>query len=129
MKALVNNSSQSLLALAKFAGAIIAALALLFGAVDWLDSRYVSDRVFLIHKAELDREARRTEEKLVQLFEAQERERERDLNIIYKAIKDASATALIVRRDILLIRGRANLSPEEEAELDIIETKLRDLNL
>lgn len=129
MRISLNNSNQSLLALAKFAAAILAILAVLFGTVEWLDSRYVSDRIFLIHKAELDRENRRTEEMLVQLFEAQESEREKDLNLIYKAIKDAAATALIVRRDILLTRGRSNLSSEELAELEIIETKLRDLNL
>lgn len=129
-KTVVNNNQNSeILGLAKYAGALVALLALLFGGLQWLDSRYVDQRLFVMYQQQTERERHSDNQKLVELFEAVETERERDLNLLYRAIRDASMTGLVVRRDILISRGRQNLTPEETAELEILELKLADMQL
>lgn len=129
-KTVVNNNQNSeILGLAKYAGALVALLALLFGGLQWLDSRYVDQRLFVMYQQQAERERHSDNLKLVELFEAVETERERDLNLLYRAIRDASMTGLVVRRDILISRGRRNLTPEETAELEILELKLADMQL
>lgn len=113
--------------LAKYAGVLVAFLALLFGVVQWFDARYVDQRVFTLYQDTVIQERNRNEERLADIFESIERERERDLVMLHRAIRDASMSGLIIRRDILLSRGRHTLSPEEKTELDILETKLKDI--
>lgn len=113
--------------LAKYAGVLVAFLALLFGVVQWFDARYVDQRIFTLYQETVVQERNRNEERLADIFESIERERERDLVMLHRAIRDASMSGLIIRRDILLARGRHTLSPEEKTELDILETKLKDI--
>lgn len=108
---------------------VVGLVVVLLGTVEWLDKRYHRVEMFDVYKEYAENEIIKTEEKIVQVIESMQREKDRDLNQIFKAIKDASATALIIRRDTLLARGRQNLSPEDLAELDVLETKLRDLNI
>lgn len=127
MKKEVTIKTQEFLNITKYMGALMAVFALLFGAVQWIDSRYVDQRIFEMFQEQRDMQRSVDSERLVQVFEAMEKERDRDLIMIYRAIRDASMAGLIVRRDILLSRGRDNLSEQEKAELEILEVRLRDL--
>lgn len=127
MKKEVTIRTQEFLNITKYMGALMAVFALLFGAVQWIDSRYVDQRIFEMFQEQRDMQRSVDSERLVQVFEAMEKERDRDLIMIYRAIRDASMAGLIVRRDILLSRGRDNLSEQEKAELEILEVRLRDL--
>ena len=51
-----------------------------------------------------------------------------EFNRVYPALNDGPALPLIVRRDILLARGDS-LTSHERAELNILETKLDELNI
>lgn len=118
---------QEIQSLAKYAGVLLAFLSLLFGAVQWLDTRYVDKQVFNIYQQSQSDQRTQSEQRLAAIFESLERERERDMVMLHRAIRDASMAGLVIRRDILLARGRNNLSTEEKAELEILETKLRDI--
>lgn len=127
VKTKLNNDSRSLLALARHGGVLVGLLALLFGGLQWLDSRYVDQRLFEANVAQQQREQAAAERNLVQLFESMELERERDMVMIYRAIRDASITGLVIRRDTLLARGRENLTPGELAELEVLQARLSDI--
>lgn len=129
MKKEVIISTQEFLNITKYFGALMAVFALLFGAVQWVDNRYVDQRIFEMFQDQKDSQRLADSERLVQVFEAMEKERDRDLIMIYRAIRDASMAGLTVRRDILISRGRDNLSEQEKAELEILEVRLRDLTI
>lgn len=48
-------------------------------------------------------------------------------NLLRQDVNDAKAFSLVVRRDIL--NSRISLDPAEEAELRVINSKLRELNI
>lgn len=123
----IKEKKEELQSLAKYAGVLISFLALLFGAVQWLDTRYVDKPVFEMYQKNNEDRKLHDEQRLASIFESLERERERDIVMLHRSIRDASMAGLVIRRDILLTRGRSNLSPEELAELEILETKLRDI--
>ena len=114
-------------ALIKLGGGLISTLALLAGMFVFLDDRYVNEDMYAAQMETTARELRDIEEKTVELIGTIEEEREKTNNEMLKAIKDASALPLIVQRDILLARGE--LTPAEQAELNVLRTKLRELNI
>lgn len=118
---------QEIQSLAKYAGVLLAFLSLLFGAVQWFDARYVDNQLFDMYQQTVTDQKSQDEQRLASIFESLERERERDMVMLHRAIRDASMSGLVIRRDILLARGRNNLTSEEKAELEILETKLRDI--
>lgn len=129
MKNITTVTVSDIKAMGRLLATVVGLVVVLLGTVEWLDKRYHRVEMFDVYREYAESEIIKTEEKIVQVIESMQRERDRDLNQIFKAIKDASATALIIRRDTLLARGRQNLSPEDLAELDVLETKLRDLNI
>lgn len=126
MKRVTLSNKNDLLNLAKVAGAFIALLTFVFGGVQWLDNRYVDFRGFEAYQKSIDNRRVQDEQRLVSIFEAMERERERDLTTVYRGIREAGTIALQVRRDVLLSRGREALTSGERAELEIIERRLAD---
>jgi len=114
-------------ALIKLGGGLISTLALLAGMFVFLDDRYVNEDMYAAQMETTARELQDIEEKTVELIGTIEEEREKTNNEMLKAIKDASALPLIVQRDILLARGE--LTPAEQAELNVLRTKLRELNI
>ena len=127
MKTKLTNLQPEMINLLKYAGVILTLLTVSFGSIQWLDSRYIDRRIYDLHIQQIDQERIENEQKLVRLIESIERERERDFNMVYGAIREAALVGLIVRRDILMTRGRELLTPEQRAELDIIETKIREM--
>lgn len=125
MKKLTEN--KNLIELVKFCGLVIGLLAFIFGVGQWIDARYVDQRIFAMYQQQQQAEKSANEQRLVSLFMSIEKERERDLSLLFRSIKDASMMGLRVRRDILITRGRDNLTSEERAELDILETRLREI--
>ncbi len=123
----IDEKKQEIKSLAKYASVLIAFLALLFGTVQWFDARYVDKSIFALYQEIQAQEKQRDEQRLASIFESIERERERDMVMLHRAIRDASMSGLVIRRDILLARGRNNLTSQEHAELEILETKLRDI--
>jgi hypothetical protein len=128
MKKITTVKTQELIDLTKYFGALVGFFALLFASIQWIDSRFVDQRIFEVFQEQRDSQRSADAERLVQLFEALEKERERDLIAIYRAIRDAGMSGLVVRRDILISRGRDNLTDQEKAELEILELRLRDLS-
>lgn len=120
-------SRNDILELAKFGGLLVTLLGVLIGAITWTDNRYVSNRIFDIYLIQSASELNRTEEDVVRLIEALEVERERDFNVLSLGIRNASLVGLVFRRDILLARGRNNLTSDEIAELELIEIKMREI--
>lgn len=94
----------------------------------YIDNRYVHDDIFAIHETASANAIESIDTKTAQLISAMQASSQQDLNLVYKAIKDASALPLIVRRDTLLARGSI-LSNQERDELNILETKLDELNI
>lgn len=123
----MEKSTMDLASLIKLGVVIIGLLATLAGAFLYLNSTYVTKEVYNIHVEQNTKDMTKLEEKTVELIEAIEEDRERDQNEIMKAIKDSTAIPLVVRRDILLARG--NLSPQDQAELNVLNQKLQELNV
>ena len=115
--------SVSLKALVRYAAMAFTLMGVLAASFTWLDERYVNEDMFEQHIKDVSD----LEEKTAKLIELIEEDREKDKNEVLKAVKDAQAFPLMVRRDILLSRSR--LTPEERAELEVLNTKLRELNV
>jgi hypothetical protein len=109
-------------------GLIIAILGTVAGGFVFIDDNYVSKEVYDIYVERTALDLQQLENKTAQLLEAVQTTNQQEFNRVYKAIKDGTALPLIVRRDILLARGDG-LTPEERAELSILETKLDELNI
>lgn len=122
------NSVLTVKSLGAIAGIIVTVLSAVAGAFTYVDNTYVSKEVYAIHVTENDEDLRELDEKTAGVITALQTQNQQEFNRVYKAIKDGTALPLIVRRDILLARGQ-NLSPEERAELTILETKLDELNI
>lgn len=108
-------------------GALLTFLGFLAAIFLYLDSTYVRGDIYLSDKLHYEQEMTRLEDTTARLIEAIEDDRERDQNELKKAIKDSSALPLVVRRDILLARGQ--LSDEDQAELNVLNQKLQELNV
>ena len=93
-----------------------------------IDNRYVNEDIYKIHIEQSNKDLTEMEKKTAQLIVNMQNQSEIDLNRVYKAIKDASALPLIVRRDVLLARS-STLSSVERDELAILNTKLDELNI
>lgn len=126
-KATPQMHNNEVLGLAKFGGLLVTLLAVLAGIITWADNRYVSQRLFDIYQVQATADLIRTEEDVVRLIEALERERQRDFNVLSLGLRNASLVGIVIRRDILLARGRNNLTQDELAELDIIEVKMKEI--
>jgi hypothetical protein len=113
----------SLKTLVKYAAAIFALMGGLATGFNWLDDRYVNEDMYEQHIKDIQS----LEEKTAKLIELIEEDREKDKNEVLKAVKDAQAFPLMVRRDILT--SRETLSPQEKAELEVLNLKLRELNI
>lgn len=127
IKKTINNANTEIVDLARYGSILLASVAMLFGAVEWFDSRYVDQDIFDVYRTQQEQEKQQAEQNLVQLFESMEQERAQDMVVIYRAIRDASITGLVIRRDTLLARGKPNLTPGEQAELEVLEAKLADI--
>jgi len=116
----------------KMLGAIVGVVLAILGgfgsAFVFVDGRYVNEDVYEIHVEQNEEDLEKMDEKTAQLLVAMQSQNEQELNLIYKAIKDASALPLIVRRDMLQARGNT-LTPVERDELAILNTKLDELNI
>lgn len=113
--------------LLKIGGGLFSLLLAVAGIFVYLNTTYVSKEVYNIHVTQSQKDMTTLETKTVRLIEAVEEDRERDQNEIMKAIKDSTALPLIVRRDVLLAQG--DLSPHEQAELNVLNQKLQELNV
>lgn len=109
-------------------GVVLAILSAVAGGFVFVDGRYVNEDVYALHVEQNEEDLERMDAKTAQLIIAMQSQNEQDLNRVYKAIKDASALPLIVRRDMLQARGNS-LSPVEKDELAILNTKLGELNI
>ena len=109
-------------------GVVLALLGGLGSAFVFVDGRYVNEDVYAIHIEQNNEDLTRMDAKTAQLIVNMQNQSKQDLNLIYKAIKDASALPLIVRRDMLQARGNT-LTPVERDELAILNTKLDELNI
>lgn len=123
-----DDSKLTVKSLGAVGGLILAVLGAVASGFVFIDDHYVSQEVFDAHVTNNAQDLVQMDQKTAILFQAMETHNEQEFNRIYKAIKDGTALPLIVRRDILLARGD-NLSPEERAELTILETKLDELNI
>lgn len=94
----------------------------------FIDGRYVNEEIYDLHVIQNDEDLAEMDEKTALLISAMQNQSEQDLNRVYKAIKDASALPLIVRRDLLQARS-STLTPVERDELAILNTKLDELNI
>lgn len=109
-------------------GVVLAILGSLASGFAFIDSRYVNEDIYKIHLDQNEEDLTEMGEKTAQLIVNMQNQNEQDLNRVYKAIKDASALPLIVRRDVLLARS-STLSAVERDELAILNTKLDELNI
>lgn len=109
-------------------GVVLAILGSLASGFAFIDSRYVNEDVYTIHIKQNNKDLTEMEKKTAQLIVNMQNQSEIDLNRVYKAIKDASALPLTVRRDVLLARS-STLSSVERDELAILNTKLNELNI
>ena len=123
----MENSRMDFWSLIKMGGALLTFLGFLAAIFLYLDSTYVRGDIYLSDKLHYEQEMTRLEDTTARLIEAIEDDRERDQNELKKAIKDSSALPLVVRRDILLARGK--LSDEDQAELNVLNQKLQELNV
>ncbi len=94
----------------------------------WIDGRYVDEEIYNIHIEAEDKAFKQIDSKTATLIQSIQTQNIQEFNRVYKAIKDGTALPLIVRRDILLTRGDS-LTSNERAELNILETKLDELNI
>ena len=113
--------------LVKIGGSLMTLLFAIAGIFVYLNTTYVSKEIYNIHVTQSQKDVTTLETKTARLIEAIEEDRERDQNEIMKAIKDSTATTLIVRRDVLLAQG--DLDPHERAELNVLNQKLQELNV
>lgn len=109
-------------------GVVLAILGALASSFAFIDGRYVNEDIYKIHVDQAGKDLTTMGEKTAQLIINMQKQSELDLNRVYKAIKDASALPLIVRRDVLLARS-STLSAVERDELAILNTKLDELNI
>jgi hypothetical protein len=114
--------------LGTIAGILLAILGSLASLFVFIDGRYVNEDVYELHVTQNDEDLAKMDEKTALIISAMQSQNEQDLNRVYKAIKDASALPLIVRRDLLQARGNS-LTPVEQDELAILNTKLDELNI
>jgi len=110
------------------ASIILAILGSVASSFVFVDNRYVNKDIYDVHVTQNDEDFAEMDEKTALLISAMQTQSEQDLNRVYKAIKDASALPLIVRRDLLQAR-RSTLTPVESDELEILNTKLDELNI
>lgn len=122
-----NKNRNDILDLARFGGLLVTLLAILIGMISWADDRYVSSRIFDIYLIQAAADLNRTEEGVLRLIAAMEIERDRDFNVLSLGIRNASLVGLMLRRDVLLARGRNNLTNDELAELELIEVRMREI--
>lgn len=108
--------------LIKYALTAFTVLGTIAAGFGWLDSRYVNEDMFEQHITDVSK----LEEKIGTLIELIEEDRQRDKNEVLKAVKDSQIAMLTVRRDVLL--SRDSLTRQEKAELDVLNTKLQELN-
>lgn len=109
-------------------GILLAILGTLASLFVFVDGRYVNEDIYELHVTQNDDDLAAMDEKTALIISAMQSQNEQDLNRVYKAIKDASALPLIVRRDLLQARGNT-LTPVERDELAILNTKLGELNI
>jgi len=114
--------------LGTIAGIILAILGSIASGFVFIDNRYVNEEIYELHVTQNDEDLADMDEKTALLISAMQTQSEQDLNRVYKAIKDASALPLIVRRDLLQARS-STLTPVERDELAILNTKLDELNI
>lgn len=114
--------------LGAIAGIILTVLSSVAGGFAYIDNMYVHKEVYDIHVDENSKDLVRIDEQTATIISAMQTQNKRDLNQVYLAIRDASALPLVVRRDTLLARG-SSLSNEERDELNILNTKLDELNV
>lgn len=128
----VENKTPGTALTVKSLGAIASLIVLVLGAVaggfGYIDSTYVHKEVYDIHVTQNDEDLEKIDEQTAALIGAMQTQNQKDLNQVYLAIRDASALPLIVRRDTLLARG-SSLSNQERDELNILNTKLDELNV
>ena len=123
----VVNGELTVKSLGVIAGIVLALLGALASGFAFIDSRYVSQELYDTQLQQQEQQLTEINLKTAELLAAMETANTQEFNRIYKAIKDGTALPLIVRRDLLL--SRTNLSPDEERELKILETKLDELNI
>lgn len=118
------------LTLKKGFGVAVAAFAVVgsfFAVISYFESNYVSQGEFLTALA-AERDLRNEQrESLEDDFVRLSKELIKGQNRLAKDIKDAKGFTLGVQRDILL--AKPQLTPAEQAELRVLEAKLRELNL
>lgn len=123
----MQKTTMDLMSFLKVGGSLLVFLSLLASGFLYLDSTYVRTDIYEKDSQRAAEDMTELEDKTARLIEAIEEDREHDQNEIMKAIKDSTAFTLIVRRDILLAQGR--LDPEEQAELNVLNRKLQELNV
>jgi len=114
--------------LGTIAGIILARLGAIASSFVFIDKRYVNEDIYALHVTQNDEDLAKMDEKTALIISAMQSQNEQDLNRVYKAIKDASALPLIVRRDLLQARFNS-LTAVERNELTILNTKLDELNI
>lgn len=115
--------------LAKVAGAIVATLTLMAGGFSWLSYEFLRKETFQGYQESVTRQQARLEEKIAEVIRVIEDDRSRNENELRQMIRDGSALGIVVRRDFLLSRGDENLTSAERAELNFLNSKIRQLNL
>jgi hypothetical protein len=115
-------------ALIKYAATTIGILSVLLGSFVWIEDRYVNESEYVRHIGSQRDKLLGLENKVGTLISSIEEDRDREYNEIIKEIKDGKIFTLVVQRDILLSRGRENLTATELAELDVLNIKLKELN-
>ena len=123
----MQKSRMDFMSFIKMGGSLLGVLSVLAGIFLYLDSTYVRADVYNIDRTGFIDDMTELEDTTARLIEAIEEDRERDQNEIMRAIRDSAALSLVVRRDILLARGQ--LSAEDQAELNVLNQKLRELNV
>lgn len=110
------------------AGVLISILGAFASTFIWIDGRYVDNDIYALHLEAEEKAFKQLDTKTASLIQSMQTQNTQEFNRVYKAIKDGTALPLIVRRDILLARGDG-LTSNERAELNILETKLDELNI
>jgi hypothetical protein len=110
------------------AGVLLTILGSFASTFIWIDGRYIDNEVYELHLKAEEKAFEQLDSKTATLIQSIQTQNIQEFNRVYKAIKDGTALPLIVRRDILLTRGET-LTANERAELNILETKLDELNI
>lgn len=124
----VKESVLTVKSLGAIAALIVTVLSSVAGAFTYIDNTYVHKDIYDIYVTQNDEDLEKIDEQTAALIGAMQTQNQKDLNQVYLAIRDASALPLIVRRDTLLARG-SSLSNQERDELNILNTKLDELNV